>query len=286
MSFRFRPAAAALLLLLAAGFAGDPAPVDGVMMAKIRTEGLQRSQVMNFESYMTDVLGARLTLSRDMQRAQQWAIGQMRSLGLSNVAPEPFMDFGVTWDNEFVSLHMLEPDYQPMVGYPLAHTRGTDGPQVAQAVIVELQLRSDLDKYRGTLQGKAVLVTPPAPIDLAPLTNGVPRRSQANLDSVQRTVIAPTRTTPNRPPPNPDLLGSEEKMAFFAAEGVAAVLQSESGWLGAVRGFSRPGSRNDRWSRAGMLAGPVIVAITPEHYNRMYRILQRGIPVTVQVETY
>jgi Zn-dependent M28 family amino/carboxypeptidase len=27
-----------------------------------------------------------------------------------------------------------------------------------------------------------------------------------------------------------------------------------------------------------------VVAITPEHYNRMYRILQRGIPVRVQVE--
>ncbi len=33
-----------------------------------------------------------------------------------------------------------------------------------------------------------------------------------------------------------------------------------------------------------MLAGPAIVAITPEHYNRMYRILQRDIPVTVEVE--
>ncbi|MEZ4414092.1 MAG: M20/M25/M40 family metallo-hydrolase [Gemmatimonadales bacterium] len=284
MPFRFRPAATALLLLLTAGFSGDPTPVDSVMMAKIRTEGLQHSQVMNFESYMTDVLGARLTLSRDMQRAQQWALGQMRSLGLTNVTPEPFMDFGVTWDNEFVSLHMLEPDYQPMVGYPLAHTRGTDGPQVAQAEIVELQLRRDLDQYRGTLRGKAVLVTPPAAIDLAPLTNGVPRRSQANLDSLQRTVIAPVRPAPNRPPPNPELLSSEEKMAFFASEGVAAVMQSESGWLGAVRGFSRPGAWRDRWSRAGMLAGPVIVAITPEHYNRMYRILKRGIPVTVQID--
>jgi len=284
MPSRIRAAAPTLLLLLTAGFAGDPAPVDAVMMAKIRTEGLQRSQVMNFESYMTDVLGARLTLSRDMQRAQQWAMGQMRSLGLTNVAPEPFMDFGVTWDNEFVSLHMLEPDYQPMVGYPLAHTRGTDGVQVAQAVIVELQLRSDLDRYRGTLKGKAVLVTPPPTIDLAPLTNGVPRRSQADLDSLQRIVIAPARPAPSRPPPNPGLLSAEEKMAFFAAEEVAVVMQSESGWLGAVRGFSRPGARNDRWSRAGMLAGPAIVAITPEHYNRMYRILQRGIPVTVQVE--
>ncbi len=284
MPFRFRPVPIAALLLLTAGFSAGQEPVDPVMIAKIRVEGLQHSQVMNYESYMTDVLGARLTLSRDMQRAQQWALETMRSLGLANVAPEPFMDFGVTWDNEFVSLHMLAPDYQPMVGYPLAHTRGTDGPQVANAVIVELQLRSDLAAYRGRLAGKAVLVTPPPPIDLAPLTNGVPRRSQANLDSLQRTVIAPTRPAPNRPPPNPELLSADEKMAFFASEGVTAVLQSESGWLGAVRGFSRPGARNDRWSRAGMLAGPVIVAITPEHYNRMYRILQRGMAVTVQVD--
>ncbi len=83
-----------------------------------------------------------------------------------NVVAEPFMDFGVTWDNEYVSLHMLEPDYQPMVGYPIAHTRGTDGRVIAQAVVVALQLRSDLERYRGTLAGKAVLVTPPAVIDL------------------------------------------------------------------------------------------------------------------------
>lgn len=284
MPIRFRPAALALLLLLTAGFSGDPEPVDWVMVAKIREEGLQRSQVMNFESYMTDVLGARLTLSLGMQRAQRWAQAELKSLGLVHVVAEPFMDFGVTWDNEYVSLQMLEPDYQPMVGYPLAHTRGTDGRVVAQAVIVALQLTSDLEKYRGTLAGKAVLVTPPAVIDLVRLTNGVPRRTDADLKALEQTTIVPPRRVTQRPPPNPNVLTAEQKMAFYAAEGVAAVLQSESGWLGAVRGFSRPGARNDRWSRAGMLAGPAIIAITPEHYNRMYRILQRDIPVTVELE--
>lgn len=272
------------LVLLTLGFSGDPDPVDWVMVAKIREEGLQRSQVMDYESYMTDVLGARLTLSRDMQRAQQWAQGQLKAIGLVNVTAEPFMEFGVTWDNEYVSLHMLEPDYQPMVGYPIAHTRGTDGRQVAQAEIVELQLRGDLERYRGKLRGKAVLVTPPAAINLEPLTNGVPRFTDADLERLQETVVAPPRPAAPRPPANPDLLTAAEKTAFYASEGVAAVLQSESGWLGAVRGFSRPGARDDRWSRAGMLAGPPIIAITPEHYNRMYRILRRGIPVVVELE--
>ena len=110
------------------------------MVAKIREEGLQRSQVMEYESYMTDVLGARLTNSEDMQRAQRWLEATMGQIGLVNVAAEPFMDYGVTWDNEYFSLQMLEPDYSPMVGYPIAYTRGTDGRQVASAVIVDLQV--------------------------------------------------------------------------------------------------------------------------------------------------
>ena len=73
-------------------------------------------------------------------------------------------------------------------------------------------------------------------------------------------------------------------MAFFKAEGVAVVFQCDSGWLGAVRGFARPGTKVDMWSREGTLAAPPIVAVTPEHYNRMYRILKREIPVTVEVE--
>ncbi len=284
MPLRPKLLACSLLLVVAAFVSPDPVPIDRVMVARIREEGLQHSQVMDLESYMTDVLGARLTLSRDMQRAQGWVKSEMTRIGLLNVAAESFMDFGAAWDNEYVSLHMLEPDYSPMVGYPIAHTPGTDGKRVAQAVIVELMTRQDLDAWRGKLRGLAVLSTPPAAIDLAPLTNGVPRYTDAQLDALEHTVITPARPTPARSVRNPDLLTPEEKAAFYRAEGVVAVLQSESGWLGAVRGFSRPGARTDRWSAAGDSAAPPMIAITPEHYNRMYRILKRGIPVKVELE--
>ena len=280
MPNRFAIAATALAILLVAAHA--PVPVDWVMVAKIREEGLQRSQVMEYEAYMTDVLGARLTLSEGMKRAQQWVEGEMTRIGLVNVAAEPFMDFGVTWDNEFVSLHMLDPDYAPMVGYPLSHTPSTNGSLVLQAVIADVQVRGDLAKYHGTLKGKAVLMSPPAVIDLTPLTNGIPRFTDAELREKEQVVIAPRRPVP--PAKNPELLTAEEKIAFYKAEGAAVVLQCESGWLGAVRGYSRPGARSDGYARAGIMASPVIVAITPEHYNRMYRILQRDIPVKVQVE--
>ncbi|MCX5755077.1 MAG: M20/M25/M40 family metallo-hydrolase [Gemmatimonadetes bacterium] len=287
MTRRIRPLAIALLLfllLVPAAAMRQGVPVDRAMVAKIREEGLQRSQVMEYEGYLADVLGARLTLSEDMKRAQKWVQGEMTRMGLINVAAEPFMDFGVTWDNEFVSIHLLEPDYTPMVGYPIAHTNGTNGRKVAEAVIVDLLVKDDLAKYRGTLKGKAVLVTPPAVIDIAALTRGVPRLTQQDLDAIERTTIAPARPAAPRTARNADLLSPEEKIAFYASEGVTAVLQSESGWLGAVRGFSRPGSRADQWSRAGMLASPAMVAITPEHYNRMYRILKRNIPVKIEIE--
>ncbi len=261
-----------------------PAAVDGAMVARIRAEGLERSRVMDTASYITDVLGARLTLSDDMTRAQAWAKSEMERMGLTNVVIEPFMEYGTTWDNEYVSLHLLEPDYQPMVGYPLSHTPGTGGRRVLRTVIADVRTKKDLDPLRGRLAGAAVLASPPVTLDLARYSTGVARWTDAELAALERA--EPPTPTPAAVPAaaNPDLLRPEDRTAFFKAEGVAVVLQSDSGWPGAVRGFARPGTRDDRWSRQATLASRPIVAVTPEHYNRMYRILQRGIPVTIEVE--
>jgi hypothetical protein len=61
---------ALVVLLGAAAAMRQGVSVDLAMVAKIREEGLQRSQVMEFEGYLADILGARLTLSEDMKRAQ------------------------------------------------------------------------------------------------------------------------------------------------------------------------------------------------------------------------
>jgi Zn-dependent M28 family amino/carboxypeptidase len=97
-------------------------------------------------------------------------------------------------------------------------------------------------------------------------------------------VIAPTRPAAPRPVPNPNAVTALERMAFLKAEGVVAVLQCDSGWIGAVRGFARPGANADKWSREASLASPPIVVVTPEHYNRLYRILKRGIAAKVEID--
>ena len=292
------------VLLTIAGLATSPAlhdswlaaqdairwPVDLDMVAKIREEGLQRSQLPNTLSYMTDVLGARLTNSDDMDRAQRWVIEEMKRIGLTNIALEPFMDYGVSWDNEYVSLHMLQPDYSPMVGYPIAHTPGTDGKKRLNVVIGNVRTRQDLEKYRGRLRGMAVLSSPPPTIDQTRFARGTPRRTDEEMRALAQDVIVPpagpdyfSRLYPPTPR-NPDILSAAQRLEFYVAEGAAVVLESSSGWPGAVRGFARPGAKIDRWARAETLASVPVIAITPEHYNRMYRVLARDIPVEVEVE--
>ena len=256
-------------------------PVDQEMVDNIREEGFDHSELSNTLSYMTDVLGARLTNSNDMRRAQDWAVKEMNRIGLTNIEIEPFMDYGVSWDNEYFSLHLLEPDYQVMLGYPIAHTPGINGRRKMAVVIADIKTKSDMEKYKGKLRRKAVLSTPPPTIDITRYRKGVERWTDEELREIAETPKPPRSP---RPPRDPDLITAVERNAFFKKEGVAVILESRSGWLAAVRGFARPGAKIDKWSRKETKIHLPIVAVTPEHYNRMYRILERGLPVKIEIE--
>ena len=51
---------------------------------RIRDEGMNRSQVMQTLSYLTDVIGPRLTSSPGIKRANEWTRDQMSKWGLQN----------------------------------------------------------------------------------------------------------------------------------------------------------------------------------------------------------
>ena len=85
-------------------------------------------------------------------------------------------------------------------------------------------------------------------------------------------------------PANPNLVSAVEKNKFYKDEGVAVILESRSGWIAAVRGFARPGAKIDVYDRNETLNHLPIVAVTPEHYNRMYRIAERGIKIKIDIE--
>ena len=73
----------------------DRADLDAI--ARIKDEALQRSQVMDLISYLTDVYGPRLTGSPNLKNAAEYAVGKMSEWGVSNPHLESWGPFGKGW---------------------------------------------------------------------------------------------------------------------------------------------------------------------------------------------
>jgi carboxypeptidase Q len=292
---RIIPVLLVLLPLLSPAAAAQE-PVDWEVVAKIREEGLQRSQVMDMVGYMSDVLGPRLTASPSMRAAQEWAQKKMGEVGLENVVFERAGEHGVNWDNEYVSLHMMAPDYQSLLGYAKAFTASTDGKIEAEAVIVQVDVQADLAKYRGKLNGKIALIGDPAPTEpeFAPdarrLTDeDLAARSRTAVGEGEQGSVTLTMVQLNALRQGGEQEGEPVSVAdlheFLKAEGVALLVDIGTGRGddGVVYVGARYDSRADR-SYEGVMSSLPEVVLATEHYNRIYRILDRGIPVTLQAE--
>ncbi len=71
-----------------------PAKDPNDPIERIKDEGMNRSQVMQTLSYLTDVIGPRLTNSPGMKRANEWTRDQMANVG---VAERPSRSMGAIW---------------------------------------------------------------------------------------------------------------------------------------------------------------------------------------------
>lgn len=274
------------LLFLLAGFLGfsinAQTRADLEVIAKIREEGFQNSQVMNIVSYICDVHGNRLTGSLGIKKAQKWAKEKMENIGLENVEIEPILDHGVSWDNEYTSLHMIKPNYYPLQGFPLAYTPGTKGKITKEVVIARINSRKDFEKNKGRFRDKIVLISPPLVID--PTKQIVAkRRTEEDIKNQQK----PSFPTPSQSKPriaNPDQISAVDRINYLKSEGAMLLIECSSGRLGVVRTFARPGSYQEGWSKEGMLNSIPLISLLPEQYNLMYRNIQRGIPVLMEAE--
>jgi carboxypeptidase Q len=91
--------------------------LDYATLGRIRDEGLNRSQVMDHVSWLSDVYGPRLTGSPAIQQASEWAMKRFREWGLANIHQERWK-FGTGWSLVRFSAHLLEPQVQPLIGFP------------------------------------------------------------------------------------------------------------------------------------------------------------------------
>jgi hypothetical protein len=275
----------------AAGAAAPAAaePIDYEAIYKIKDEAINRSQVMETLSFLTDVHGPRLTNSPNMRSAGAWAKTRLEGYGLSNVALEAWGPFGRGWVNERMVATMVTPQPFPLLAFPKAWTPGTDGAvkgEVVQAVIEKVE---DLEKWKGKLKGRIVLVSATREVPaFFPSPNR--RHDEKTLAELEK----PNLTAGGRRfggAGGPGGFGQaaadfrKQRMAFFIKEGALALVEmspGDRGDNGAIRVQAPPEGENQRQPTDAPVLPQIVVS--GEHYGRLLRLLAKNIPVSVELD--
>ena len=263
--------------------------VDLSIVHRIRNEAFQNSKVMDHMFYLTDVYGPRLAGAPGYRQAADWAVKRMQEYGMT--AKLEKFQFGRGWTFTHFDAHMEEPQYAPLIGFPLAWTPGTDGTVTGEPMLAIMRTEADFEKFKGKLKGKIVLTSQPR---LLSMITQVPSR-RYNEQELTDTSMAPEPGAspfgfgggPSRdgqppsafnPPPQQNMEQMRQfrtKMSqFLHDEAPMLVLQSGTIGDGGTVFGSSGGSRETKDP-----VPPPTVVITPEHYNRIVRLIEHKIPV-------
>jgi carboxypeptidase Q len=297
-----------LLLLVVIAIPRAQAPAEKLdlgMIAKIRDEGLKRSQVMDHISWLSDVYGPRLTGGPGIRQAADWTLKKFAEWGLANAHLETF-PFGKGWSLVRFSAHLVEPQVEPLIGFPGSWTPGTNGAVIAQVVRMQVENEANFEKfgekYHGTLKGKIVLTQPAREVRMleGPF---VLRMTEQDFEEAA-TVPAGRGRGAGRGgrgaagaggAGRPGVQTFQQKLQqFYKAEGVVALFNrgsdadmsaggSDLSWVqqrpdGGTIFPTGSGSRG-----ADARTGLPTVTLAVEHYNRLVRVLDKGVPVKVEL---
>ncbi|HEY7161828.1 MAG TPA: M28 family peptidase, partial [Acidobacteriota bacterium] len=308
------------LFLLLTTIAIPSDEVDLAVIHRIKQEAFQNGKVMDHLFYLTDVNGPRLTGSPGFQSAAEWVVKEIQGWGISNARLESWGQFGRSWSFQKLSSNMIKPAYQPLHTYPLAWSPSTNGVVKAEVVYAPLLqkweewLKSDPTrllekikiyetKYSGQLRGKIVLVDPPR--ELKPATNPpfkrLDEKELTEMTEAPQPFVAPPLHWPILTLPedeqkrdefeeslpleiDADLWEQQQKSvdqfnALLVKEGVAAVMTASRRGIGGTL-YAQEGSS---WHSDAPL-GPPMFAMEPEQYTRMIRLIEKKIPVELEVE--
>lgn len=285
----------ALLSLTPAGVLAQSSQTNDVI-ARIRDEGLNHSKVTETLSYLTDVIGQRLTGSPNLKRANEWTRDTLASWGLTNAHLEEWGPFGRGWSLKRFSAQIIEPQTIPLAAQPNAWTPGFDVPLEAQVIYLDATNEAGLEKYKGKLKGAIVLASPPRDVKLRfdPMAS---RLNESNLLQLAnagppRAFGAVTRRLSGGGGPI-----QPRSLSFLAREGAALVVNPSSiGDSGTifVAAASVPGSGQDTnsfsfanrphpWS-TNAPPFPAQITLAVEDYNRLVRMVQQGVQLKMAVD--
>lgn len=269
---------------------------DKIVASKIRNEGIRNSQVSEILFHLSDVIGPRLTGSDQLKQANDWTAKKLASFGLRNVRVEPY-EFGQGWNFTHSSVHLITPSSTPMLALPYAWTSGTDGPERGEAMIVTIDSEEDMETYRGKLTGKVLFLDEaraPVPAHLNDVYKEWPYRfSDADLKRIEQYDIDVEKAAAVDESPEHANLWQEDTavpeedreayllekamQAFFVEEGALATVRISKYDMGLVTAGGELLRKGDPVPVTGL-------NMAAEHYNRVIRLLEHDIPVTLEID--
>ncbi|HXD78361.1 MAG TPA: M20/M25/M40 family metallo-hydrolase [Puia sp.] len=270
-------------LLLSAGLQAQNEEIDMATIQKIRQEGLHDSHVMDIAFHLTDVSGDRLTASPGFMRAATWARQQLAQWGLENARLDPWGEFGKGWELQKSYLAMTAPYYKPLIAFPKAWCAGTNGPRSASVLVIEAKDSADLDKYKGKLGGKILILDVNETYHQS-FKPDATRWTGAQLDSMSKVVMRPPDTAAMRRRREAFLRGGGQRLVnslkkMAEEEGAVAILsQSLRGHDGTL--FVQGGGAYRPDARPNFLD----IEIALEDYNTILRLCKAGIPVSLDAD--
>ena len=263
--------------------------IDLTMYTRIREEGFKHSHVMQFAGALTDGIGPRLTGSPNMAKANAWTRDTLTKIGLENAHLEDWGEFGMGWQQINTWIRMVTPDTAPLMAQAAPWSPATNGPVSGEAVYVDIQDVKDLDQYKGKLGGKIVLfgAMRPTPDLTEPLFHRYTAEELAEMENyptpragspdIQKLMADRARLTALR----------TAALKMMTEEHVAAIITpSRDGKDGGGTGiiFDDNGANLVRGAQVKETAVTIPNAVMMiEHYNRLGRLLQNHVPVTLEV---
>jgi carboxypeptidase Q len=266
---------------IAAQMSQEKVDLDGIY--KIKDEGLNRSQVMDVISYLTDVYGSRLTGSPQIKAAADWTKKKLTEWELANVNLETWGPFGRGWTNEKLSARAISPAGNfSVIVYPKAWTPGTNGLVEGDVTTAVISNEQDFEKFRGQLRGKYVL-TAALPQVAAQFQAPGHRYTEDELQNLSNQPVQPPRGggagqrgsgaggRGNAPSFN------DQRLKFLLDEGVIATVDPSGN--GGTLFVQSGGGRNVTDPPV-----PTQVVMSAEHYGRIWRMLEKKVPVRLEMD--
>ncbi len=308
-----------LLPTVAFGQAAAPAPYQAPkdVIDRIKDEGSKNSQVMQTLSYLTDVIGGRLTNSPSMKRANEWTRDTMTKWGLQNAKLEAWGPFGRGWSLKSFSAQVVAPQAFPVIAYPKAWSPSTKGVVTSDVVHLDIKDEADFAKYKGKLSGKIVLISnmrelkaEEKPLSARRTDEELTKMTSEGEAILQRQQQPPAQPQAQPQPPSPQQMERLKRFAtslkatnFLLEEGAAVVVDNSSAGSGGTLFVSGanvaqevPANPLEVFSRRNRLQpyqkeaeAKMLPQITmaSEDYNRLVRMLRQGekLKMSVDVQT-